>query len=215
MKKVYTLGLIVIMLFSLSITAWGSTIGVNVGEGASVTLEKTNFDNDSLKITGNFGVNDRLLIWLGYSTESTSDSDDATPWLGMRYEVVKNLAVVFEYWTQDELDNMDFGLRAKKALFNPLALVGEARYTNCIPEEGDSYVGYSLKAQAEYYFSQFITANLGVHTVDDEREGVDAETGIIAGMEVYPTEQLTWWIDYSSKQDNEKDIIGAGIEYKF
>jgi hypothetical protein len=215
MKKFYTLGLMMIMLFSWSITAWGSTIGVNVGEGASVTLEKTNFDNDSLKIMGNFGINNHWLIWLGYSTESTSDSDDATPWLGMRYEIVPNLAVIFEYWNQDDLTNLDFGLRAKRALSNRLRLVGEARYTNCIPKVGDSYAGYGLKAQAEYHFSPLITANLGIHTVDDEREGVDAETGILAGLEFYSTEQLSWWIDYTSKQNGEKNIVGAGIEYKF
>jgi hypothetical protein len=215
MKNFGTLGLIVVMLFSLSIAAWGSTLGVNVSEGASVSLEKSNFDKDSYKIMGNFGVSDQWLVWLGYSTKSEDDNVEATPRLGSRYEFAKNFAGIFEYRTNDSGDEIDFGIRAKADLSKPLALVGEAKYTNFIPEVGDSYSGYSTLAQAEYAITPLVTANLGVQFTDRNQSDFEGTTLFLAGVELYPTERLSWWVDYSYDQDNEKDITGMGIEFKF
>jgi predicted porin len=215
MKKFCTLGLIVVMLFSLNIAVLGSTIGVNVSEGASVSVEKTDFDKDSYKIIGNFGVSDHLLVWLGYNTKSEDDNVEATPRLGIRYELAKNFAGIFEYRTNDSGDEMDFGFRAKAILSKHLALVGEAKYINLIPEVGDSYSGYSVLAQAEYALTPLITANFGVQSTDYDQSGIEGATSFLVGAELYPTEQLSWWVDYSYDQDSKDDIIGAGIEYKF
>jgi hypothetical protein len=215
MKKICTLGLFAVMLFSLSIAAWGSTLGVNVGQGASVSVEKPNTDQDSYKLTGNFGVNDRLLVWLSYNTESEADGVEATPHLGFRYELAKNFAGIFEYCANDTTDTMDIGIRAKTILSKPLTLVGEAKYINYRPKEGDSYSGYSILAQVEYAFTPLVTANLGVRTEGDELEISEAITDYLVGLEFYPTEQFTWWVDYSLDQDSEADTLGIGIEYKF
>jgi hypothetical protein len=214
-KKLSILGLILILLCSCGVVTWGSTIGVNVSEGASVTVEKENFDLDSFKLTGNFGVNDQLLLWVGYSTETAKDSDDATPSLGLRYEFVNNFAGIFGYRTQEKLDELAFGVRAKTLLSKPLTLIGEAKYHDFIPEEGDSFTGYSLKAQLEYSITPLVTGNLGGAFFDTESEDSESSTYILAGLEFYPTEQFTWWVDYSRDQDNDENIVGAGIEYKF
>jgi predicted porin len=216
MRQICVLGLTIVMLFSCGIAVIASTIGVNVSEGASVSLEKPHFGQDSLKFTGNFGVNDNLLVWSGYTTETAGDSDDATWCLGIRYELAKNFAAIFEYRIQDNRDELDFGVRGKVMLSEPLALVGEAKYLNYSPKNYHDYIGYSFLAQAEYTFNAFATANVGLQVKGFDSKDAETLTSLLAGVEFYPTEQFTCWLDYTAPQDSDDDaFIGVGIEYKF
>jgi predicted porin len=216
MRQICILGLIIVVLFSCSMAVMASTIGVNVSEGASVSLEKPHSDQDSLKFTGNFGVNDHLLVWSGYTTETEGDSDDATWSLGIRYELTKNFAAIFEYQIQENLDELDFGVRGKVLLSPPLALVGEAKFLNYSPKKYNDYTGYSFLAQVEYAFKAFATANVGLNVKGLDSEDSETLTSLLVGVEYYPTEQFTCWLDYTAPQDSADDaFFGVGIEYIF
>jgi hypothetical protein len=213
MKKLVTWGLVVGMLCSVNIAAWGGTIGVNVSEGASASVEKMNFDSDSITLTGNLGLNEKVLLWASYSTEQEKDSNDATYCLGARYEFMNNFAGIISYRDEDSLGTeLDLGVRAQKNISNSLALVGQAQYQSFKDKNADS--GYSLKAQAEYAFTPLVTGTLGAEFKDDDST-MDSSTMLLASLELYPTDQISWWVDYRLDHDKDEDTFGAGIEYKF
>ncbi|HEY8463139.1 MAG TPA: hypothetical protein VIM29_03830 [Bacillota bacterium] len=216
MKRLTVLLSVIILVLTLATNALAGTIGVNVGEGYSVSLQNENLDYDSYKITGNIGISSQTLLWLSYATESEKDADDATTSFGLRYEFINNFAGTFQYDYSEKKNAFTLGLRAKKDLLEPVALVGKAEYSSIEPENADSYTGYHLTGQVEYAFNEYLTANLGVAYLDYDLKGYDATTKLLAGLEFYPTDQLTCWIDYCKDEDSDvDDIIGVGVEFKF
>jgi hypothetical protein len=214
MKKLTTLLLVIAMVVTLSAATLASTMEVNVEEGYSVSLERPNFDVDSYKITGNFGVSDDVLVWLAYETEDSDNNLDGITSLGVRYEFMENLAGIFEYLTTDGETGFKLGVRGKYALSDPLALVGEASYVSFDPDGGDSYDGFNLIGQAEYAFNEMVTGNAGIKYA--KMEDADSETSFVAGVEFYPTKQVSCWLDYEKgTDDDDDDIFGAGVKFKF
>jgi hypothetical protein len=212
LKKLVTLLLAMSMVVTLGATTLAKTMGVNVAEGYSVSLERPDFDVDSYKLTGNFGVSDDILVWMAYETEDSDNYKDGTTSLGLRYEFMENVAGIFEYETCDNYNQFAIGARGKYALSDPLALVGEAKYLNRDPDGGDSYGGFNLKGQAEYVFSQMVTGNAGIEY--NKMEDYDSTTTYLAGLEFHPTEQVSCWVDYKNVKDGD-DSLGAGIGFKF
>jgi hypothetical protein len=194
------------MTIAFASVSLGSTMGVNVDKGTSISIDKPSDNWDSLYITGNFGISDNLRLSVGYITEDEDDYDGFS--LGVRYEFIENLAVNFIYETYDWADYYDLTLRGKMELSDQLALTGLIGYWRY--DGGcDEYLW--LMAQAEYSFNDFIIGNLGAQ-YDDSTEC----TYLIAGLEIYPTENFTFWADYSVDTDeSHKDNFGFGVEFAF
>jgi hypothetical protein len=212
LKKIITLILAISMVATLSAAALAGTMGVNVSEGYSVSLERPDFDVDSYKLTGNFGVSDDILVWLAYETEDSDHYKDGTTTLGLRYEFMNNVAGIFEYETCDSYNQFAIGARGKYALSDPLALVGQVKYLSKDPEYGDNLDGFNVKGQAEYAFSKVVTGNAGIEY--EKMKDFDSTTTYLAGLEFYPTEQVSCWVDYKNVKDGD-DTLGAGIGFKF
>jgi hypothetical protein len=212
LKKIASLLLVVSMMVTLGAAALADTMGVNVSEGYSVSLERPDFDVDSYKLTGNFGVSDDILVWLAYETEDSDNYKEGTTSLGLRYEFMDNVAGIFEYETCDSYNQFAIGARGKYVLSDPLALVGQVKYVSKDPEYEDTLDGFNIKGQAEYAFSQVVTGNAGLEY--EKMKDYDSKTTYLAGLEFYPTEQISCWVNYKNVKDGD-DTLGAGIGFKF
>ncbi|HYH02082.1 MAG TPA: hypothetical protein VEC37_03200 [Bacillota bacterium] len=219
MKKLTTLLTALILVFSIGTAAMASTIGVNVSEGYSLSVEKGDLDNDSFDITGNIGISPKTLFWVGYSTEAKENGiieNPATLGLGVRYELMEDFAGILEAYSNDNEKKYCIGLRDKVVITKPFAFVGEAVYALVQPDKGDDFTRYDLTAQAEYSPMQMVTLNLGLKYQETDVEGADEEITYLAGFEFYPTDRITCWVDYEELKDSDEDgVIGAGLEFKF
>ncbi len=210
MKKLLVLTLALVMTLSIGYVTLASTIGIGATEGFQVELFKQIDPSvDPMTITGYYGLNEKLQLSLGYTTETEVTS------LGARYAFKENMAVTFDYATSDLVDGMELGLRYKSELNDQFALVGVLSYADLSSDfailEG-SAVG--LLGQAEYKFSEKAVGNIGfVYSSPDEG---DATTDIIAGIEFYPIEKVCVYLDYTMKDaEGEDDTLELGASYLF
>ena len=140
MKKLITLLTAFLLVVGIGTTAMASTIGVNVSEGYSLSVQNDDLDQDSFKITGNIGISPKTLLWVSYSTEAKENDTilaPATYGLGLRYEIMENFASILEFKSNDLFKEYRIGLRDKVPISKPFALVGEAVYVLVQPEKGD------------------------------------------------------------------------------
>jgi outer membrane autotransporter protein len=81
---------------------------------------------------------------------------------------------------------------------------------------GDDEDGtFRVLGQVEYDFSKLVTGNLGVDYYNDDDDNL---TYIVAGLEFYPTKNVTLWVDYNYNIDDDyedDDYVGIGVEFKF
>lgn len=219
MKKLIALSLTALLVVSIKTAAMASTIGVNVSEGYSLSVEKDDLDQDSIKITGNVGISPKTLLWASYATEAKENDTitaPATYGLGLRYELMEDFAGILEFKSTDETKEYRIGLRDKVPIAKPLALVGEAVYAITQPEKGDDITGYNLTVQAEYTPWELVTFNVGANYLETDKKDADEEITFLAGVEFYPTDRISCWVDYSEVKDSNKDgVIGVGVEFKF
>jgi hypothetical protein len=131
---------------------------VNVEQGYSLTLGRSDFDINSYYIAGNLGITDDFLIKLSYSTEDSGNQPAFTS-LGLRYEFIENLACTFDYAKGDNINQLTLGIRGKYVLSDPLALVTAAYYSR-LPDYDENC--YQLYSQVEYSINQMITTNMGI-----------------------------------------------------
>jgi hypothetical protein len=203
MKRITITLLALIMVFTLGVAAEASTIGVNVEPGYSVSVDKTiDPSDDAWTVTGNFGINDRLLLKLGYTT------DVDMFYFGGRYELRNNLALGFGVDFGDDNDAFTLDLRGKKNISNRWDIVGVLSYTN--PDEADDLI--SLLGQLEYKLGKIGALNLGLDYLTD---GDDSETYYLVGAEFYIS-KVCLYLDYTANtDDSDDDKLTAGVEFKF
>jgi|GEM_PF-439310 len=211
-EKLLVLGLAVMMTIAFASVTMAGTLGVNVSEGWSVSVEKANVDIDRVEITGNYGVSDLLKLSIGFVTDVDAIS------FGARYQIAENTAINFKYYTYDTLDvdisEYSIDLRGKKHLNDNLALAGKIGYYKYDYEFPIlDFDGFEALGQIEYSFNEFVTGNLGVIYYDYD---IDDGTDITLGIEIYPTEKFTIWADYTFDADDiDNNLFGIGVEFAF
>lgn len=211
MKKLSVLLLAFVLVVALSTATMASTMGVNVNEGYSVTLEKSDAADD-ITITGNFGVSDELLLMLGYTTESEIIS------LSARYELMENVALTAGYDFSDYDNAWAIGVRGKLGMTDELALTGKFEYSNYSSDFGlFDNTAITLFGQAEYAFTEKFVATLGVGytKADFDVFGEDSLTNYVLGFEFYPTETIVAWVDYETYNNDNDATIYFGIDFAF
>ena len=203
MKRTTVVFLAFILVFALGSATEASTIGVNVNPGYSVSVDKTlDPSDDAWTITGNLGINDRLMLKLGYTT------DVDMFYFGGRYELRNNLALGFGVDFGDHTDVFSLDLRGKKNLSERWDIVGVLAYTN--PDGADDLI--SILGQLEYKIGEIGALNLGLDYVTD---GDDSETYYLVGAEFYIS-KVCLYLDYTANIDNsDDDKLTAGVEFKF
>ena len=76
--------------------------------------------------------------------------------------------------------------------------------------------GYDLTVQAEYTPWELVNCNLGVKYSETDVKDADEVITFLAGVEFYPTDRISCWVDYSEVKDSDADgVIGVGVEFKF
>jgi opacity protein-like surface antigen len=208
MKKLFTLALTVLLVTTLQAAASARTMEVNVDKGYSFSLSRVDFDINSYHVTGNFGINDDVLIKLSYSTGDSGNHHAFTS-LGLRYEFIENLACTFDYANGDNLNQYTLGIRGKYVLSEPLALATAAYYSR-LPDYDESC--YQLNSQVEYALNQMITTSMGISYLKMDYSDY---TTYLAGVEFHPNNQISYWLDYRRELDEDDDEFGAGIEFRF
>jgi hypothetical protein len=209
MKKLLVFSLVLIMTVAFASASSGSTLGVNVDEGVSITIEKPVDYWDAVFITGNFGINDNLRLSVGYITEDAYEAGNSGFSLGARYEFVENFSVALEYYDYDLCYEWAINLRGKKDFSDQLALVGMVAY--CDADYYDEL--YNIFGQVEYGFNDFVTGNLGLEFSFREDDNMSR---LVAGIEFYPTENFTLWADYKVDiEESDNDLLGLGVEFSF
>mgnify|MGYP001157632644 CR=1 FL=1 len=210
MKKLVALTMALVMTFAFGYVTMASTIGIGAGEGFSVEVVKQIDPSvDPTTINGYFGVNEQLQLSLGYTTEIEAKN------FGVRYAFADNMAVTFDYGMTDDADAIELGLRYKSDLNDKLALVGVVSYTEISSDNTaleNSAIG--LTGQAEYKLAENVVGNLGFKYASPDKG--DATTDIIAGIEFYPVEQISAYVDYTMVDDKNADnTIVLGASYSF
>ena len=209
MKKLLVLTLALVLTLSVGYVTMASTIGIGATEGLTVELYKQIDPSvDPVTITGYYGLNEQLQLSLGYTTKDKKNNDDAYLTLGARYAFVENIAVYFEYNDYEKEPGTKFGLRGKYSVSDQLALVGDLNFNKI-----DDYDWTEIKGQAEYGFNDMVVGNIGFKYSKDDN---DSATDIIAGIEVYPIEQVYAFLDYTIVDTKgADDTIEFGIGYSF
>lgn len=210
MKKLVVLTMALVMTFAFGYVTLASTIGIGASEGFTAEVVKTvDPSEDNIDVTGYYGLNEQTQLSLGYGTDSKDIS------LGARFAFDKNMAATLNYTMADAEDGFDttaLGFRYKAELNDALALVGVVSYTDM-----DVATEMGLKGQAEYKFNDKVVGNAGFDYVspDSDLMELDAYTNIIAGVEVYPVENVCAFLDYTMMDDDTDNTIDLGASYSF
>lgn len=207
MKKLLCLVLACAMLLVAGSAAMASTIGVNVKPGYSVNVEKDfEPDTDAWFIYGNFGLNEKWLLKIGYVT------DEDLFYLGGRYEIINNLALGFGYYGSDYYDKYSIDLRGKANLTEKLDLAGVVKYNYKDWDGGGSSDSWDFLGQLEYKLGEIGALNVGFKYVDTD---FDDETYYVAGAEFY-IQRVTLYFDYFVNIDeSDDDRLMAGMKIAF
>ncbi len=206
MKKFLIFTTALIMTLSVGYITLASTYGFEATEGFQIEVSKQiDPSEDDNLVTGYYGVNKQLQLSVGYHT----DYEDIE--LGILYALADNMAVTLDHYMYDEEgsdDETTFGFRYKAQISDPLALVGVFYFTSMDPDDRIEVIG-----QAEYSFSEMITGTLGFnHYEAGDFDGTD----IVAGIEIYPTEELCAYLDYTIvDEETDDDTLELGFCYAF
>lgn len=204
MKKLWVLGLAAIMTFACASLSMASTLGVNVNQGTSLSIEREDIDRSATTITLNAGLSDQLLLGLGYVT-----SDDYYIF-GGRYEIHHNLAFGFNYYSEPDGaddDAYSVDLRGIYDFSKQLALTGKVSY---IDKGYNEVIG--LLGQVEYAVTDSFIPTFAV-AYSEPDEG-DSSTDYIFGMDIYPTDVLCVYLDYTvNEDDSDNNTVYLGLEF--
>jgi hypothetical protein len=214
MKKYIILVFTLVLIFVLGFTTQASQIPVGVERGLSFELTKvfTTPATDEIIVKGNYGLNDHLLLSLGYGTSSQT-------WIfAGRNAFSKNTAIIWEYKKAtvgaSEANTILFGGRFKLNLSDQLDIVGEANYSYysfTISHAAVSSINSSLiKCQGEYKLSDMLVLNGGASYAS--AEGVTGTT-IIVGAELQPIKQFKAGLDYSMPSTGDQGMITLVLSY--
>lgn len=200
MKKTLSLICTLFLVLTFSHLTLASTIDIEVTEGVSVSLErylKPSDLSEPTTVTGSFGLNDRLLLKCAYVTEKQQNI------IGGRYAFSENMAVMLEHEWGDSSDSDKYGFVYKFNLGDRLDLVGLMEY-----EDKDIV----LTGQAEYQFTDLITANAGVKSTT--RDQGDATIDLLLGAEFTPIEIFSLYFDYIIPDEGDSRVY-FGVLYSF
>lgn len=214
MKKLVVLLLALVMTLSVGYATLASTIGFGATEGFQVELWKQIDPSvDPMTITGYYGLNEKTLFYVKYTTEDKDNNTDAYATLGARYAFKENMAAYLEYADQDTAATK-IGFRGKYSVSDPLALVGDLSYT-----DQDTSTLIALQGQAEYAFNEKVvgTAGFVYGSPDQDGQNPDSYTNFIVGIETYPVEKVCAYLDYTVADDaySNDDLIELGVSYSF
>jgi hypothetical protein len=214
MRKYIILVFTLILIFVLSFITQASQIPVGVESGLSFELTKvfTTPATDEITIKGNYGLNDHLLLSLGYGTSSQ------TLIFSGRNAFSENTAIIWEYKKAtvgaSDATTLLFGGRFKLNLSDQLDIAGEANYSYFglnIPNHNTSTINANLiKCQGEYKLNDMLFLNGGVSYASVE--GVTGTT-IIVGAELRPINQFKVGFDYSMPSTGDQGMITLDLSY--
>jgi hypothetical protein len=189
MKKIFILILMLLMIFMLSSIAMGGTIGVNVDPGVSVGVSKGDLSQTEMSVYGSIGINDKLWISPGYNIDAKTFT------IGVRYEILENMAAEFDYSTDSTYVAY---FRMKQDLNEKLGIIEELSYDS---------IDLGLKGQAEYLLNDYFCGNVGINYVN-------SVTSIILGGEFY-IKNLTLGFDYTADTSSVGNgAVAVYAEYK-
>jgi hypothetical protein len=212
MKRLLILCLTVMFTFVLGNAAMASTMGVNVSKGAAIDIERYLYDDsdsDYWMLWGNYAPNDKILFKLGYAFEDDDFSDELT--FGIRYEIIKNLALVADYTTIEDTDDDIFGLgfRGKINLNKNVDLTGELMYHS--HTDADDIA--TFWGQGEFKVSEYAVLNAGFGFDDLDHVNDDTVYGIL-GAEFY-LKKVCIYMDYYIYEDSDLNSACVGVEIAF
>lgn len=200
MRKILTLALSLLFSFTFNHTALASPIPIEVAKGVSVSLERS-LDSSDLSepttVTGNFGLNDHLLLKCAYITEAERNI------IGGRYAFSEKMAVTFEHEWKGEDSSNKYGFGYKFNFKDWLDLVGLVEYQS---------KAITLTGQAEYEFTEEITAYGGIEYAKPEQG--DAGINLLVGAEFEPIDIFSFYLDYLIPEEGDGAVY-FGLTYTF
>lgn len=198
MKKLLIIYVILMMLLTFSISTSAKVIDVEATPGVSVSLEKqVKPSADPILVTGNWGLNDHLLLKCGYLTEEERNM------IGGRYAFNEKMAVLFEHEWKDSDSSNKYGFIYKFNLNDSWDLVGLIEYQS---------KSIALTGQAEYQLIDAITAYAGFEYTKPDQGS--AFTNLLVGAEFKPINIFALYFDYLIPEEGD-DQIYCGVSYLF
>lgn len=200
MRKSVAIICSVLLTFVLSCNTLANTIPIEVTKGVSVSFEKYLKPSDLAEqatFTGNFGLNDHLLLKCAYITEVQRNI------IGGRYAFNEKMAVMFEHeWDDDDSSNK-YGFAYKFNFQDRLDLVGLVEYQS---------QNIALTGQAEYQFNEAITAYGGFKYAKPEQG--DAAIDLLLGAKYTPLAIFSLYFDYLMPEEGD-EMVYFGLTYSF
>ena len=200
MKKIFALALSLLFGFIFNQTILASPIPIQVIKGVSISFEnylKPSDLSEQATFTGNFGLNDHLLLKCAYITEIQRNI------IGGRYAFNDKMAVMFEHEWKDDDSSNKYGFAYKFNFKDRLDLAGLLEYQS---------QDIALTGQAEYQFNEAITAYGGFkYTKPDQG---DAAIDLLLGAEYTPLDIFSIYIDYLMPEEGD-EMVYFGLTYSF
>ncbi len=200
MKYILTLVCCLSLCFTFIHSTLANTIPIAVSKGVSISLERSLESSDLSEptiVTGNFGLNDHLLLKCAYITEEERNI------IGGRYAFNEKMAVMFEHEWKDDASSNKYGFGYKFNLRDQLDLVGLVEYQS---------KDITLTGQAEYEFKEAITAYGGFKYAKPDQG--DAATDLLVGVEYMPLDIFSLYFDYIMPEEDD-ELIYFGVSYMF
>ena len=199
MKKLLIFTYAILMMFlTFSISTSAKVIDVEVTPGVSVSLEKQLKPSaDPILVTGNWGLNDHLLLKCAYLTEEERNM------IGGRYAFNEKMAVLFEREWKDNDSSNKYGFIYKLNLNDSWDLIGLAEYES---------KEITLTGQAEYQLFDAITAYAGFEYAKPDQGA--AFTDLLVGAEFKPIDIFALYFDYIIPEEGDAQIY-CGVSYLF
>lgn len=200
MKKILALALSLLFGFIFSRTILAGPIPIEVTKGVSVSFEKYLKPSDlseQATFTGNFGLNDHLLLKCAYITEAQRNI------IGGRYAFNEKMAVMYEHEWKDEDSSNKYGFAYKFNFTDRFDLVGLIEYQS---------KDIALTGQAEYQFNEAITAYGGFKYAKPDQG--DAVIDLLLGAEYTPLDIFSLYFDYLMPKEGD-EMVYFGLTYTF
>ncbi|NLY74128.1 MAG: hypothetical protein GX075_02350 [Firmicutes bacterium] len=199
MKKNLALICNLLLFLTLGHPTIAGVIPIEVTKGVSVSFEKylEPSDSEQATFTGNFGLNDHLLLKCGYITEVQRNI------IGGRYAFNEKMAVMFDHEWKDEDSSNKYGFAYKFNFKDRLGLVGLVEYQS---------QDIALTGQAEYGFNEAITAYGGFKYAKPDQG--DAAIDLLLGAEFKPIAIFSFYFDYLMPEEGDETVY-FGLTYTF
>lgn len=200
MKKIILFLVTTLLTLAIAHPTLAKPVAIAVVKGISVSLERSLESSDLSEpttVTGSIGLNDHLLLKCAYITEVERNI------LGGRYGFNEKMALMFEHEWKDDDSSNKYGFAYKFNFKDRLDLVGLVEYIS---------KDIALTGQAEYHFSDTITAYGGAEYVKPEQG--DAVINLLVGAEFKPLDIFSFYFDCLIPEEGD-EMVYFGLTYTF